>query len=115
MSNKLLKVIIKKVGEEPYVDTIENTLEAKQKIVGGYIEVVDYKDACLICNEEGKIMNLDPNVVFDYDYIAGDFLIVGDDYENGDFKSLTEEQIKEFIPDIKKRNLKKEVKNDKNV
>lgn len=103
---KLLRVIIKKVGEEPYVDTIENTLEAKQKIVGGYIEVVDYKDALIICNEEGKIMNLDPNVAFDYDYIAGDFLIVGDDWENADFKSLTEEQIKEFIQDINVRSFK---------
>ena len=35
---------------------IENTLEALQKAVGGYIETVTLTtDACLICNEEGRI------------------------------------------------------------
>jgi len=28
-----------------------------------------------------------------HDIIAGPFLILGDDYENGDFKSLTNDQI----------------------
>ena len=28
-----------------------------------------------------------------HDIIAGPFLILGDDYENGDFKSLTDDQI----------------------
>ena len=31
-----------------------------------------------------------------HDIIAGPFLIVGDDYENGDFKSLTEDQILKY-------------------
>ena len=31
-----------------------------------------------------------------HDIIAGPFLIVGDDYKNGDFKSLTEEQILKY-------------------
>lgn len=101
-----IKVIIKKVGEEPYVDLIKNTLETKQKIVGGLIECVEYEDALIICNEEGKILNLEPNVLFDYDYIAGDFIVVGDDYENGDFKSLTKEQIEKFTKDLKEREFK---------
>lgn len=97
---KELRVVLKKVGENPEIMNIENTLEAKQKLVGGLIEVVGLtKDILLICNEEGKIENLQPNLLFDYDYIAGDCFFVGDDYSNGDFKSLTDEQIEE-VKDI---------------
>ena len=31
-----------------------------------------------------------------YDIIAGPFIILGDDYENGDFKSLTEDQLLKY-------------------
>ena len=94
---KELRIVLKKVGEIPEIMNIENTLKAKQKLVGGLIEVVSVTDnILLICNEEGKLENLFPNLVFDYDYIAGDCFFVGDDYENGDFKSLTDEQIKEI-------------------
>ncbi len=103
MREEKLKILYKRVGQEPVEMEIENTLEAKQKLVDGLIEVVQYYDAVLICNEEGKLMNLLPNVAFDCDYIAGDFFIVGDDYENGDFKSLTKEQIEEYKKDLEPR------------
>lgn len=96
MNKKELRIVLKKVGENPEVMNIENTLEAKQKLVDGLIEVVSItEDILLICNEEGKLDNLPPNLLFDYDYIAGDCFFIGDDYENGDFKSLTDEQIEE--------------------
>ena len=101
---KELRIVLKKVGEIPEIMNIENTLEAKQKLVGGLIEVVSVTDnILLICNEEGKLENLFPNLVFDYDYIAGDCFFVGDDYENGDFKSLTNEQIEEIKDLCKER------------
>jgi hypothetical protein len=91
-----LRVLTKKVGQAPSIEIIEDTLEAKQKLVGGLIEVVpfyDEKDILLICNEEGKILNMKPNLDIGYDYIAGDCFFVGDDYKNSGFKSLTREQI----------------------
>ena len=95
-----LKIVLKKVGEEPKVMNIENTLDAKQKLVDGLIEIARVsEDILLVCNEEGKLENLQPNLVFDYDYIAGDCFFVGDDYDNGDFKSLTDKQIEE-VKDI---------------
>ena len=101
---KELRIVLKKVGEIPEIMNIENTLEAKQKLVGGLIEVVSVTDnILLICNEEGKLENLFPNLIFDYDYIAGDCFFVGDDYENGDFKSLTDEQIEEIKDLCKER------------
>jgi len=99
-----LRIVLKKVGEEPEIMNIENTLEAKQKLVGGWIEVVTVTDdILLVCNEEGKLDNLDPNLLFDYDYIAGDCFFIGDDYKNGDFKSLTDEQIEEVKEICKNR------------
>ena len=102
MSNKEdLRIVLKKVGKIPKIMNIENTLEAKQELVGGLIEVVGGlpNKILLVCNEEGKLDNLLPNLMFDFDYIAGDCFFIGDDYNNGDFKSLTDEQIKE-VKDI---------------
>lgn len=99
-----LRIVLKKVGEQPEIMNIENTLEAKQKLVDGWIEVVTVTDdILLVCNEEGKLDNLEPNLLFDYDYIAGDCFFIGDDYENGDFKSLTDEQIEEVKEICKNR------------
>lgn len=91
-----IKCLLIKPYELPQLIEIDNTLEAKQKVVGGYIEVVylhNDTDVLLICNEEGKINGLKLNRDIGYDIIAGPFLVVGNDYENGGFKSLTEEQI----------------------
>ena len=98
-----IRILYKKVGKTPKMMLIDNTLEAKQKLVGGLIEVVQYGDVLLICNEEGKILNLPPNVIFDYDYIAGDCFVIGDDYERGDFKSLTFEEIERYTQELSKR------------
>ena len=103
---KKLKIIFKEVGKKPIVTEVEDTLEAKQKLVGGLIEVVPYKDnLLLVCNEEGKIMNLKPNLQFDYDYIAGNCFIVGDDYENAGFKSIEENQIEDIKKDLEDRTI----------
>ena len=78
---------------------IENTLDNLQSLVDGYIECVylqNDNDIVLICNDEGKINNMPLNRDIGYDIIAGPFLIVGNDYENADFKSLTDEQILKY-------------------
>lgn len=101
-----LRILLKKVGQTPSIEVIKNTLEEKQRIVDGLIEVVPYKDVLIICNEEGKLLNQKPNILFDYDYIAGDCFFVGDDYENGDFKSLTKEQITDILDMLNNRSLR---------
>lgn len=95
-SKRKLRILMKRVNQEPEEMEIEDTLEAKQALVDGLIEVVYVSDGLLlICNEEGKLDGLLPNLVFEFDYIAGDCFFIGDDYENSDFKSLTDEQIEE--------------------
>ena len=96
-----MKVLLVKPEMHPQVVEIENELELLQKIVGGLIETVyPFEDkVCLICNEEGKLLNLQMNrALYDngsvYDVIAGDFLVVGMGVE--DFCSLTDEQIERY-------------------
>ena len=94
-----IKGLLVKTYELPEEIEKENTLEAKQHLVGGYIECVyptNDDSVVFICNEEGKINGMKLNRDIGYDIIAGPFIILGDDYENGDFKSLTEEQIMKY-------------------
>lgn len=82
---------------------IQNTLEAKQAFVGGYIQAIYPFDdpVAIVCNEEGKINGLEPcRALFDesgdiYDIIVGPFLICGLDDEG--FISLTKEQQEQYL------------------
>ena len=98
---------LSRIGKASEVIEIEDTLEAKQKLVDGLIEVVPYiDDMLLICNEEGKILKMYPNLDFTYDYIAGNCFVIEDDFENAGFRSLTEEEIKKARIDLTKRMFK---------
>ena len=90
-------------GKSAVVMRIQNTLEAKQAFVGGYIQAVYPFDdpVAIVCNEEGKINGLEPcRALFGeggdiYDIIVGPFLICGLDDEG--FISLTKEQQEEYL------------------
>lgn len=73
-----MKAIIKRVGENPEPIEIDNTLEALQAAVGGYIEPVTFApDAVVICDEEGRIKGKPKNcTIWDADFV-GDLLFVG--------------------------------------
>lgn len=60
--NKLMRVIVKEPGKSAVDELVPNTLEALQKLVGGYIETVTIaSDAVVICNEEGRLRGLPEN------------------------------------------------------
>lgn len=91
-----LRCLLVEPNKLPKEIEIDNTLEAKQHLVGGYIECVytlNDNSVVFICNEEGKINGMPLNRDIGHDIIAGPFLIVGDDYENGEIISLNENQI----------------------
>lgn len=71
-----MKVIIKK-PEDKYgnIVDIKNELEVMQEIVGGYIEVVPLGKHVIICNEDGKYMNLKDNVIYGTDIIVGNIIV----------------------------------------
>ena len=56
-----MQVVVARAEQEPKAVEIENTLEAMQKIVGGYIKAVPWtlsEPFMVICNEEGALMGL---------------------------------------------------------
>ena len=83
-----IKVIIKRPDEEfGHVTNISPSLKNLQKTVEGYIEQVNIGgSSVMICNEEGKIKNLERNFVVGFngfvaDIIRGTVIIAGIDGE----------------------------------
>lgn len=61
-----------------YKTAVSNSLKNLQNFVGGYIEVVRlFPDLAIICNEEGRILNLPYNCKILGCPFYGDLLIVG--------------------------------------
>ena len=91
-----MKVLVKEPGKPAEVREIENTLEACQKIVGGWIEVVRItEDVAIVVNEEGKINGMKPNFICCGDLICGPAFFcgvtLGDDGE--EFRGLDDDEI----------------------
>ena len=98
-----MKVVCVEPDKATYEMEMPNTLEALQKAVGGYIQAVYPWDdnVALICNDEGKLINLPPNRALRDPYgklndiVCGTFLVVGLTAEN--FGSLTDKQVETYI------------------
>ena len=76
-----MKALYKRQGDKGFREIeVENELRALQQLVGGYIECVYLSpEACVICNEEGRIYGMAHNCVFEgIDYV-GPILVVGVD------------------------------------
>ena len=98
MKQKEIKVLMVAPGEHPKEVVLENNLDALQKAVSigcdyqGLIEVISLETGvCIICNEEGKLLDLEGSRRLGSDIIAGVFYVVGEN-EHGSFVSLTEAQ-----------------------
>lgn len=91
-----MKVIVKKAGKKEFEKIeISGSLESLKEIVGGYIEVVPFAENILmICNEEGKLLELKPNFIYCGDVICGDVLFCS--FEGEDFIGLNDYQLKFF-------------------
>lgn len=83
-----IRAIVKRPDEKyGHVTNISNTLKNFQRTVEGPIETISIgKDVVVICNEEGKNLNLQRNFkiqyVYSMDVIQGTVVIVGVDGEN---------------------------------
>ena len=94
-----IRVLVVEPNMLPYEKVIPNRLKDKQELVGGNIEytrVDNDESALLICNEEGKILGLPYNRDIGHDVIAGTFIMVGDDPDIGEDRSLTDEQVEKY-------------------
>ena len=96
MKENMIKVLKIEVGEPPEIKEIPNELSCLQHEVGGLIECVYLDDGSIaVVNEEGKLNGMEPNRKLGADIICGPFFICGDTLD-GDFASLSEEQIQKY-------------------
>ena len=95
-----LRVVLVEPGRYAREAEIDNTLKAEQEVVGGLIDAIcpwPEDKTCLILNDEGKVIPLEPNRALpEYeDVVFGTFFICGDGGD--DFCSLTDEQVKRYL------------------
>lgn len=102
MKEKEIRVLMVEPMESPKLVTLQNDLDSLQKAVSigasyqGLIELVPFEDNVLIlCNEEGKLIGLEPNRRFGHDILCGVFYVVAED-EEGELISLTSEQVEKY-------------------
>lgn len=99
-----MRVLVVEPEHRPEVREIDGSLAAMQSIVGGLIQPVRPFDdsVVLVCNDEGKIMNLSANRGLRdqdgqiYDIVFGTFFLCGAPGDSDHFTSLTPEQIKRY-------------------
>ena len=99
MKEKEIKVLMVEPGKAPVVTTLKNDLQSLQEAVSigadyvGLIEIIGIDDGvCILCNEEGKLINLPPNRRFYNDVLVGVFYILSEDGD-GNLTSLSQDKI----------------------
>lgn len=91
-----IKVLKIEPGKMPYEKEMVNELEGIQAEVEGMFECVYLDNNCIaVVNEEGKLNGMELNRRIGNDIIAGPFFICGDS-DDGEFISLTDEQLDTF-------------------
>ena len=100
MKQKKIRVLMAAPGKEPDIVTLDNNLDALQKAVSidspsqGLIEIITLdKKNCILCNEEGKLIGLEPNRRLGYDILCGVFYICRQS-KDGELRSLSEDRIR---------------------
>lgn len=104
-----ISVVFVEPNKYPKMIEIEDTLEAMQEIVGGYIEeYMPFEDeVAIVCNEEGKVNGLSLNrAVYGkdkeiLDIIAGKFFIAYAPAEAENFQNMPKELADKYLKEFK--------------
>ena len=103
---KTWKVVVAKPGRKAEIREIPATYKALLDLVGGRrIELTEpvSDDTAVICNEEGKLLDLEPNRgLYDedgglLDIYCGTIVCIGARPEDEDFSSLTDTEIAVYM------------------
>jgi len=90
-----MKVVLKRVGVEPEVVEIEDTLEELQAAVDGYVGMHQNGMIAMLFDEDGKYKDKAPNFLLKGNVIVGDVVFCGID--QGDFVSLSDHAIQSIL------------------
>ena len=100
-----MRILIVEPEHRPEVREIDGSLKTMQGIVGGLIQpipLIGDPNTVLVCNDEGKLLNLPANRGLRdgtgqiYDIVCGTFFICGAPADCDHFTSLTPEQIERY-------------------
>ena len=99
-----MRVLVVEPERRPEVQEIDGSLRSMQEVVGGWIQALFPFDEplALVCNDEGKLMNLPANRGLRdkngqiYDIVCGTFFLCGAPSDSDHFTSLTPEQIERY-------------------
>ena len=100
-----MQVVIVEPEKKPVVQNIDSGLASMQQLVGGTIQAVYpfEEPVALICNDEGKLLNLPLNRALRdgngaiYDIVAGTFFLCAAPVDSDCFESLTDEQAQAYM------------------
>lgn len=98
-----MRILVVEPEHRPEVREIDGSLKTMQEIVGGLIQPICLEDfVVLVCNDEGKLMDLPANRGLRdedgqiYDIVFGTFFLCGAPADSDHFTSLTPEQIERY-------------------
>ena len=98
-----MRVLVVEPEQRPEEREIDDSLTAMQKIVGGLIQPIHLDNSVvLVCNDEGRLMNLPANRGLRgedeklYDIVFGTFFLCGAPADSDHFTDLTPEQIEQY-------------------
>lgn len=102
MKQQVIEVLMVEPGREPRIVRLDNSLESLQTAVSigadyrGLIEIISLSDeVCILCNEEGKLIGLEPNRRLWSDVLCGVFYVTGQD-EEGNLCSLSAKDMEHY-------------------
>lgn len=101
--DNLLRVVALEPGKLPYVAEVVDDFRAFQQAVGGPFEV-SYPfedDAVIVVNEEGLLLDLEPNCVINGNLYVGPAFIARDGGD-GNLYSLTDSQVQKYLTAFQK-------------
>ena len=105
MGNKATVIVVEPFKKAEIVRDFDISLENMQRFVGGNVEATyPFEDPiALVCNEENKILNLDPNRALRYsdgtifDIVFGKFFLVWAPPNKSNFSSIPNEYLNDYL------------------
>lgn len=100
INNIPIRVLYKRVGQEPEVKIINNMFKLKKFVVIKKLSIVPYEKLFILCHNKEKSYSMRPNIFLPLKRIEGDLIVVNIDKKSRQFKSLSQEEIIWYSKDL---------------
>ncbi len=103
-NNDSIRVLYKKVGQVPEIRIIDNIFKLKKAIIDYKLEIIPYKNFCIICNNKKLFQHMNPNIALPLKGIYGSLILVKINKKKREFESLKSDDILWYIEDLNNKN-----------